>query len=278
MGWLCFLSLLIFSEIFATAASATFPLILIPNITKFHLESHLKYALNRPWREIQLQSFLHPEYSIDSKETKEAISTSYSPVIDCITSTLYHPNSTIKDLKLLLTIPSLALKVEIPSHAASSPSQLEDYRLQFSSQYEQYLDQIFHQAFEHSYESKDYSLAFKIASAYEDRNQTISSDWIDLLMPIVERKARSHGKKSQILEKSFPDLFQEEIDEAMRFINSFEHWDDELHIIFNEEYQRKERYLSQDRLLSYVRVLWKSTQGISLISLIAEMKNVDSIL
>lgn len=200
------------------------------------IPAHLESVLHLPWKHLQLSSYGPTDPDLRYLYTKQLISFYPSSLLDCISSLLYNPTTTTKDLTSLLKLPQLALTLGMNSSLTSSMKQTNE---EYSQELFWILERFFHEFFSMFVESNHYSQAYKIASAYSELNITRSSDWIDLLIPKVIVKVRSLGQKCRIL-RSYPDLFDLEIEEATNFINSFETWDHELTLIFNEQLVKQE--------------------------------------
>jgi hypothetical protein len=202
------------------------------------IQAHLENVIDLPWKHLRLSSYGPVDPEIRYVFTKRLVSLYSSSIIDCISSLLCNPKSTNNDLKYLSTIPQLA--INLGSELATTP-RMKLTNEEYSREIASIIDTIFNETFYLFLERNDYSQAYKIASAYGERNFTKSSDWIDLLIPKVIVKVRSLGKKCRIL-RAYPDLFDLEIEEATLFVNSFDTWGDELTLIFNEELMKKDSF------------------------------------
>ena len=205
------------------------------------IPAHIEAVLHLPWKHLQLASYGPTDPELRYLYTIRLISLSPSSLLDCISSLLYNPTTTTEDLTSLLKIPQMALTFGSEDVLTSAMKLTNE---EYSKELFWILERFFSEIFDLFLESNHYSQAYKIASAYSELNITRSSDWIDLLIPKVIVKVRSLGQKCRIL-RSYPDLFDLEIEEATNFINSFDTWDHELTLIFNEELVKQEDFVSK---------------------------------
>jgi hypothetical protein len=204
-----------------------------PQSTKAHLEN----VLDLPWKHLRLSAHGPVDPELRFVFTKRLLSVYPSSIIDCISSLLCSPKSTYNDLKLLATIPQQSIKLASP---LATTAQMKLTNEEYGRELAVILDTIFNETFHLFLDRNDYSQAYKIASAYGERNLLKSDEWTELLIPKVIFKVRSLGRKCRIL-RPYPDLFKLEIEEATLFVNSFgDTWDDDLTSIFNEELAKQE--------------------------------------
>lgn len=197
-------------------------------ITRPDVPTRVKEAVDIPWKYLRFYMYSWDCYGAGGVDNSGRLNTqssikTYSPALgDCIYSILYDPESSLEDIRQILTIPTLAREANNVQRGKSGGTLTMPavYKTEAAEVYSRFLNNAFESTFQVLERNGYLQQAFKVASIYKEKEPAKADVLLERIRQTLVTKIEDIALTVQSLE-TFPELQAQHHTQAVAILHSF---------------------------------------------------------